>query len=73
MVSPGPWAAIVPLRIPIASARLRASSRAAVDWLSELVSCCRADRWSLICVAQPLLAGVEVVEDADEVLLAGAG
>ena len=49
MVRPGPWAAMVPLRMPIASARFRASSSAAADWLSELVSCCSAERWSLIC------------------------
>ena len=49
IVRPGPWAAMVPLRMPIASARFRASSSAAADWLSELESCCSADRWSVIC------------------------
>ena len=73
MVRPGPWAATVPLRMPIASARLRASSSAVADWLSELVSWSSAVRWSADLLAQPLLAGVEVVEDADEVLLAGTG
>ena len=45
---PGPWAAMVPLRMPIASARARASSSAVADWLSELVRSWSALRWSAI-------------------------
>ena len=73
MREPGPWAATVPLRMPIASARWRASSSAVADWLSELVSCSSAAALVADLLPQPLLAGVEVVEDADQVLLAGAG
>jgi hypothetical protein len=48
-IRPGPRAAIVPLRMPIASDWRRASSSAAADRLSVLLSCWRAIRWSVSC------------------------
>ena len=68
-----PLGGTVPLRMPSASARSRASSSAAADSLSELPSCCQRRALVGDLLPQPVLLGVEVVEDADQVLLARAG